>query len=386
MSTGTFPVLVKNTKQLFPGLAAYATSIGPNLGTLKKIKDRQWTEGPKDYKEQKELWDECYWKKGICQKKNMWVDQELSSVVSRKELAELIQWKVDSWKMATISAPVALTGGYGLLAAPLWLANDTWQPSCMPQTPEALAQWREAQDLYRYKYAPAAITAFKWWLESCCHIPEKYHAGWEEIFEKNDVRRDASKVAFASKMYECVQPFTHIRRQQARMIGRAMGIPTFPTWSKICLHARIREYWELIFNEDFMVRKQNLLAGMSDDEVQDFAWRRYLAPYDKKLNREQLEERINDYWVVLGADFMTTGQTSNMFLVTSYVFGFYNEPAFLEADISELDGNDFEGMKEFGKDLYLQRLEFENGPLRDQVEALGQKKNAEIEAKLKALQ
>jgi len=316
----------------------------------------------------------------------MWVDQDLHTEVSRKELANLIHFKVDSWKMATVSAPVGLTGGYGFIAAPLWLANDTWQPSTMSQTPEALAEWRAAQDLYRYKYAPGCITAFKWWLEMVVHIPEKYHAGWEETFEKNDVRRDPAKIAFMSKMYECFQPFTHMRRQQARMIGRAMGIPTFPTWSKICLHARIREYWELIFNEDFMVRKQNLLATMSDEELYDFAWRRYLAPYDKKLTREQLTQRVEDYFVVLGPDFMTTGQPTSVFVITSYVFGYYNEPAYLEGDIAELDANDFEGMKEFGKDLYLQRLEFENGPLRDQVEAHSQKKLAEIEAKLKAVE
>jgi len=386
MSAGSYSVLAKNAKQLIPGLAAYAGSVGPNLGTLKKIKDRQWNLGPKEHKEQKEMWDECYWKKGISQKYNMWVDQELHTEVSRKELAQLIQWKVDSWKVATVSLPCALTGGYGLIAAPLWLGNDTWMPSSMPQTPEALAEWRASQDLYRYKYAAACIYPFKWWLEMTVHIPEKYHAGWEEMFEKNDVRRDAAKIAHVSKMYECFQPFTHIRRQQARMIGRAMGIPTFPTWSKICLHARIREYWELIVNEDFMVRKQNLLATMSDEEVQDFAWRRYLSPYDKKLTREQVVQRIEDYWTVLGEDFMTTGKFSSVFVITSYVFGFYNEPAYLEGDMSELDSNDFEGMKEFGKDTYLQRLEFENGPLRDQVEAHGQKKLAEIEAKLKAVQ
>jgi hypothetical protein len=133
--------------------------------------------------------------------------------------------------------------------------------------------------------------------------------------------------------------------------------------------------------------KQDLLQTMTDAELYDYAWRRYIAPYDKNLNREQLLERIGDYHTVLGGEkFLETGTACNIYVLTTYCFSHYFEPAYLEGDISELDGNDFENISQWGKDVYLQRLEFENGPLRDQVEAYGQKKIDERAAKLKALE
>lgn len=388
MSTGSFPVLVKNAKQFVPGMTAFGSSFTANIGMLKKFKDRQWANAPQEHKDVAEAWDTDYWKRGWCQKKNMWVDKELHTEFSRKDLASLMTFKMDGWKVGHWLAPTALTGGYGLVALPFWLANDTWQPSTMPQTAEARAEWREAQDMYRYKYCPASVTAFRWWVEHSIPVPEKFAHGWEELVnERNNVRRDATAIAGVSELYDKYQTFPWIRRQQARMIGRAMGMSTFPTWSKICLQTRIKDYWELAWNEDYMVMSQNLLNGMSDEELYDYAWRRYLAPYDKNLNREQLLERINDYHVVVGGDkFVQTGQANNIFVVTAYCFSHYFEPAYLEGDIAELDGNDFTNISQWGKDVYLQRLEFENGPLRDQVEAYGQKKVAEREAKLKALE
>jgi hypothetical protein len=387
MSVGNLKTLAKNSAQFAPGMVGFFGGLGANLGLLKKFRDRQWNHGPQDLKDMAEAWDTDYWKRGVHQKKNMWVDKELHTEMSRKDVAQLMTFKQDGWKVGSWLAPIALTGGYGLAVLPFWLGNDTWQPSTMPQTEAARKEWLEAQDLYRYKYAPASIVAFHFWLEHNADIPAKYAAGWEELFEKNDVRRDATKIETCNKMYNCFQTFEWIRRQQARMIGRAMGIPTFPTWSKICLQTRIKDYWELAWNEDYMVMSQNLMESMTDEELQDYAWRRYLAPYDKNLTREQLIERCQDYHVVLGGDrFLQTGEATNIFLLTAYCFGHYNEPAFLEGDISELDSNDFENISKWGKDVYLQRLEFENGPLRDQVEAYGQKKIADREAKLKTLQ
>lgn len=387
MSTGSLPVLAKNAKQFVPGMAAFAGNFTSNLGLLKKYKDRQYAHAPQEHREVAEEWDTDYWKRGWCQKKNMWVDKELSTEMTRKDIASLMQFKMDGWRVGAWGLPTAVTGGWGLAVLPVWLANDTWQPSTMPQTPEALAEWREAQDMYRYKYAPGVCTAFRWWLEHCAPVPDKFAHGWEELNnERNNVRRDAKAIAELSPMYDCFQTMKWVRRTQARAMGRAMGFPTFPTLSKISVMTRIKDYWELAWNEDYMVMKGNLLESMTDEEVQDYAWRRYLSPFDKKLTREQVLERIADYHTVLGGEkFLETGEACNIYVLTTFCFQHYFEPAFLEGDISELDGNDFENITQWGKDVYLQRLEFENGPLRDQVEAYGQKKIEEREAKMKAI-
>eukprot|EP00672_Neobodo_designis_P012850 CAMPEP_0174856776 /NCGR_PEP_ID=MMETSP1114-20130205/36210_1 /TAXON_ID=312471 /ORGANISM="Neobodo designis, Strain CCAP 1951/1" /LENGTH=391 /DNA_ID=CAMNT_0016091581 /DNA_START=47 /DNA_END=1222 /DNA_ORIENTATION=- len=388
MSVASLPVLAKNAKQIVPGLIGFAGNLTTNVGLLKKFRDRQWNNAPQEHRDVAEEWDTDYWKRGFDQKKNMWVDKELHTEMTRKDIAQIMQFKMDSWRVAAWGLPTAVTGGFGLAVLPFWLANDTWMPSTVPQTPEALAEWREAQDLYRYKHSPAVCTIFRWWLEHNGPVPDKWAHGWEELCnERNNVRRDVKAIAEVSDMYECFQSMKWVRRQQARAIGRAMGFPTFPTLSKISVMTRVKDYWELAWNEDHMVISQNLLPTMSDEEVYDYAWRRYLAPYDKKLTREQLIERIEDYWVVLGGDkFVQEGKTCNIYVLTTYCFSHYFEPGFLEGDISELDGNDFENISQWGKDVYLQRLEFENGPLRDQAEAYGQKKIEEREAKLKALE
>lgn len=386
MSAGSFATLAKNVKQLPAGLVATASSIGPGFAALQKFRNRQWDAAPQDHKDQAEEWETGYYKRHLCQHKNMWVDKDLHTVMSRQDVASIMRWKSDTWKLASVGTPFLLTGGFAAPLLPIWLANDTWQPSTMATTPEAVAEWRKAQDLQRYKHIPASITSYKWWLESTATLTEPQWRPWEELFEKNDVRRDPKCVEGVSQWYERFQPFYRIRRQQARQLGRAMGIPSFPNFGKICLQRRVLDHWELAWNEDMIVMQTNALESMSDEELYDYAWRRYLAPYDKNLNREQLLERVNDYYTALGPNFKTEGKVNNIFTVITYCFGYYNEPAFLENDISELEANDFEGLSQFGKDLFMQRLEFENGPLRDQVEAHSQKKLKEREEKLAALE
>merc|ERR1712000_282570 len=212
----------------------------------------------------------------------------------------------------------------------------------------------EQQDLYRYKFVQPYRVYWKWMLEMHIDIPEKYHAGWEEMFLKNDQRRDPALIRQTDEFMEHYQKFSLLSRKQIRAVARAMCIPTYPTFGKICLQKRVADYWEIAWNEDYMVlTTPNALAEMSDEELFDYAWRRFLTPYDKNLNREQVLERVNDYHAFLGNDF------------------------------SELESNDYEHLSYWAKDSFVKRLEFENGPLRDQVEAVTQKKIADRQQMLK---
>jgi hypothetical protein len=385
MATSNAAVLAKNCKNIVSGVTGLASSLSTGFATAQKIKARQWQHAPEAHRDQAEVWDTSYWKRHLCQHKNMWVDQDLKSEVSQKDLAQYMTAKVDGWKVLHCAAPLALTGGWGVPFAAWWFANDTFMPSTFSQTPAEVKDWRAAQDLQRYKHSPAALTTFKWWIEFHSKIPQQFLAGWDEVFEKNDTRRDPAKINGISKMYESCQPFHLIRREQARNIGRAMGIPTFPTFGKICLQARIKDYWEAAWNEDHMVISGKLHEAMSTEDLYDYAWRRYLAPYDKDLSRDELLNRVNDYHTFLGAEFVAEGKAPNIFLTVSYCLGNYNEPAYLDMDVAELETNDFDNLATWTKDAFIQRMEFENGPLRDQVEAHSHNKNLEREAKLAAL-
>eukprot|EP00796_Vickermania_ingenoplastis_P010097 gene10097-7065_t len=350
---GNWKIFQKNARNFVPGINALIANGKAAYETWLKIYDRGYELGPVDFKEQKESYTVDYWKRGHCQKTNMWVDRELQSAVSQKDIAQL-----------------RYLGGYALPLAVIWLANDTWIPSTFNVTEEEKKSWREAQDLYRYRSAPSYLTETKSAPGMIC-------------LKKNDVRRDPKIVRNAAEMYDHFFTFVSIRRKTLRHLSRSMNLPTFPMLTRLCNSTRVKDYWNLIFNEDYMTITNELHESMSDEELYDFAWRRFLAPYDKELTREMLLTRINDYFDFLGEPFLADGTTPNLIILTNYVLGYYNDPAFLEEDITALEGNDFEYMASYGKDAFLRRLEFENGPLRDQVEAHTQKLLAEREAQKK---
>lgn len=381
---GNWQVFNKNARNFLPGIKALVENGKEAYDTWLKIYNRGKTHGPVDFREQKEVYTVDYWKRGHCQKTNMWVDRELSSEVSQKKIASLIQFKQDFWKMAHCTAVLAVLGGYALPLGAIWLANDTWVPSTFNATAEEKRAWQDAQDLYRYRSIPSYLTETKWNFDFHAYpfTPAQERA-WDDLHEKNDVHRDPKVVRQCAAMYDHFFKFVAIRRKSLRHLSRSMNIPTFPMLTRLCNATRVKDYWNLIFNEDHMTITQNLLESMSDEELQDFAWRRFLAPLDKGLSREQLLSRVRDYFDFLGDEFVADGTTPNLIILTNYVMGFYNDPAFLEEDFASLDENDFEYMASYGKDAFLRRLEFENGPLRDQVEAHTQKILAERAKKQK---
>lgn len=371
---GTWAVLKKNCTNLIPGLAAFSAESRAAFDTWLKIYNRGYTHGPKDFSEQHESYSPDYWKRGHSQDKNMWVDMKLSDEVSQKEIAQLMTYKLDLWRMAHCLGAGFVIGGYAVPLSMIWLSNDTWTPSSFSKSAEERRQWRMAQDLYRYRSAPSYLTDTKWFFDFHAYpwSPSQERA-WDDLFEKNTVRRDPKVVRQAAEMYDGFIKLETMKRKSLRHLARSMNLPTFPMLTRLCSSTRIKDYWNLAWNEDYMVITQKLHERMSDEELQDFAWRRFLAPYDKNLSREELMTRVTDYFDFLGPKFVEEGKAPNIIILTNYVLGYYNDPAYLEEDISTLDGNDFEYMAHYGKDAYLRRLEFENGPLRDQVEAHTQK-------------
>lgn len=384
MASSSMPVLMSNIKNIIPGTAKYLSSIPANLATLKKINDRQWNFGPEDVKTQCEVYETYFWKRHIDQR-NMWVDKDLKTEVTRKELSDLHRFKIDTWRAGhCLALPLGIFGGYAAPWLVAWMGTYNHMLSTVPQTAEERKTYYEQQDLYRYKYVQPYRVYWKWMLEMNIDIPEKYHAGWEEMFLKNDQRRNPALIRQTDEFMEHYQKFSLLSRKQIRAIARAMCIPTYPTFGKICPQKRVADYWEIAWNEDYVVLSTpNALAEMSDEELFDYAWRRFLTPYDKNLTREQVLERVNDYHAFLGKDFATEAKQPNLFQTIGYVFGHYDDPGYLENDFAELENNDYEHLSYWAKDSFVKRLEFENGPLRDQVEAVTQKKIADRQQMLK---
>lgn len=374
MAQGSTSVLTKNLKNFMTGVVGLATGASPAFATWKKMYDRQRQFAPKEFVDQHETFSEDYHRRFHAQPHNFWVDKELSTVVSQKELASFMQYKTDFWRILHVGAALPILGLYALPLSVLWLGNNIWVPSTFNKDAAELKQWRECVDLYRYRFAPTFLTDTKWFFDMHVAPPTaQQERAWDELFEKNDVRRNPEIVRQVAPMYNRFIKLELIKRKSLRHLCRAMAFPTFPFWGRLCQGTRLRDYWMLAFNEDYMVIRDKLHETMSDEELFDYAWRRFLAPVDKNLTREQLLERVTDYHTFLGKEFMETGNAPNLVVLCNYVLGYYNEPAFLEEDISELDKNDYDHLASWGKDAFLRRLEFENGPLRDQVEAHSQR-------------
>lgn len=366
---GSGAILLKNLKNVIPGLVAIGAQAPKHFATWKKMADRKYKHAPEAVVDQVEQY-EVHLPKRQLTEADFWIDTELSSEVSQKDLAEYITYKQDLWKSVHCTVPAFLFGGYAVFGWAFWLQNNTWVPSTFNSTAEEKAAWREAQDMYRYKYTPALIAEVKW-MHDFHMVPanDTESRGWDELLERNNIRRDPKIARAAEPMLARKLTMVNMWRKKIRTHARAMGIPTWPGGSRTCLMTRLRDYWNLIWNEDYMTIKGNLLANMSDEDLQDFAWRRFLSPYDKKLSREQVLQRINDYHGFLGEQFVAHQTTPNLHAVACWCLGHYYDPAYLVEDIAELDKNDFDHLKSWGKDAFLRRLEFENGPLRDQVEA-----------------
>lgn len=372
MASGSPAILARNAKNFVCGTASLLMQTPKMMATYSTIKNRGYEHAHEGYKMQAEVWENSYWKRHLCQHENMFVDKELGTEVTYRDLAAYSRWRFDMLRLVHVfGGSFFLTGGWAVaLAWPFLMATDTYTPSTFACTAEQKKQWYEAQDLHRYRFCPSALHEFRWWFSAHVQMPESYFRNFDELFEKNDVKRNNVRCRSISVVAEQSVMFFRIRRNQARYLARAIGVPTWPLFTKICPQARLLQYWELIFNEDYMFYKQHIrLEDLTDEEVHDLAWRRFLAPHDKELTRSQIESRIKDYWGFLGPDFTKDGTVPNLFVTLSYVMGYYNDPAYLEGDIADLDLDDYAGLKEFGKDIFLRRLEFENGPLRDQVEA-----------------
>ena len=380
MSAGSLSILKENVISVLQTQSSWLQRIPKAIAAYTKLYSRKQKYASDDVNSQKEmffppvLWCRTYGTR------NMFIDKTLIEEMPRAELAEYIRYRYDVYKILHPLAAVFAFGGYSaFIVLPLWLSNYNWMPSNIGwKDKTVMRKWQECQDMLRYKHCPAAITDYRWYYEWHLYVPSENHTAWEELFEKNDYRRNPALVTKIGKLFDEMVPFHRVRRKQIRLLLRAMGMNSFPLFGKLCGQARIRDYWELMLNEDYMVMKHKLLETMTPDEIRDYAWYRYLAPLDKNLSDEQVRERVCDYHLVIGGDdFIETGNIPNLWTLFTFVFGFYNDPAFLDRDAAELDANDYDHLRHWGRDVFLRRLEFENGAFRDEVEVHGLKKLAE---------
>jgi len=371
MATGSLATLQKNALNAFSGVSKMATAAPGAFATWKKWQDRRWTQGPSHIQEQAEFYEPTTGRRRFCQRKNMWVDKELDSEVSHKEMVELINFKQDMWKAIHWGMWLPLVGVYALPLYAWGFATNNYTPRCFNNNAEQLADWRRDQDLMRYKHSPSYCAQERWWFNFYINMSEEGGAIFDNLVDKNTVPKDPVQLRrYAESLDMTGVNFIHCRRTQMRSFLRALTAPTTPWWNDVNAQVRLRDFWDLTWNEDYMVVKGQLHKTMSSEDLHDYAWRRFLAPYDQGLSTEQVMDRVEKYHTFLGPNFLREGYTPNIWVCQMYCLGNYHEASYLTEDIKDLENcDDYVHLQTWAKDAFLQRMEFENGPLRDQVEA-----------------
>ena len=382
MSVANLSAFARNFKALPKALPAMVNNVQQGMIISNKWSMRAEKHAPVDYTMQFEKFTPHNLQRSTCEVKNLWVDTKWGDDGnSREELAKRWYFLTDRWLAFHTQLLPACFGGWAFLGAQAYcLSNDSWIPSAFKQcAPENKKAYYEGKDLLRYKYTPAFLNQNKFMLEMTFPVPSEK---WEDVHEKNDVRRNPNHARDVAKFYAKIYPLHIQRRIVTKAMLRSMGMcPSFPLLKRVGATTRMRDIFECIFTEDVMVIKQKLVEKMSDEELFDYAWRRWMAPADKNLSRAELVQRVQDYHEFLGPEILE-GKHPGLIGTYMYLIGYYNDPAFLTEDFSELEKDDFSNLQSWSRDLFMQRLEFENGPLRDQVEAHVAMKKAEREAKL----
>lgn len=384
MSVANFGAFRRNVGNIAKAYPLITGGFFNGLNLEAKVKARAEKFAPEDYKIGYEKFTPTTFGRQPCEVKNLWVDTKWGDDGNpRQDLVDLWYFRTDRWRAFHWQfLPLAFGGNVWLAAQAYALANDSWLPSAFRSVDaESKKAWYDAQDLLRYKYTPGFLNMNKFLFEwSFPAVAEK----WEDVHEKNDVRRNPEWARDVAKFYAKYYPLHVMKRRVAYGLLRTMGSPSWPMMKKAGACTRFRDIYELTFTEDVMVIKQNLLQGMTDDELFDYCWRRYLTPRDKNLSRQDMLTRANDYHKFLGPEILD-GKHPGLVGTHMYLIGYYNDPAFLENDISDLDKDDYTHMASWTRDLFQKRLEFENGPLRDQIEAHVVAQKAKQEARLAEL-
>lgn len=382
MSIANLSAFARNVKVLPAVVPTLINNAKSGMITQNKWAMRAEKHAPEDYNMQFERITPTNYQRSTCETKNLWIDTKWGDDGnSREELAKRWYFITDRWLAFHTQLLPACFGGWAFIAAQAYcLANDSWLCSAFTQvSAENKKAYFEGKDNLRYKYTPAWLNQNKFLLEASFPVPSEK---WNDVHEKNDVRRNPNHARDVAKFYSKYYPLHIQKRTVTKGIMRSMGMcPSFPLFKRVGATTRMRDIFECIFTEDVMVIKQKLVEKMSDEELFCYAWRRWMAPADKNLSRAELIQRVEDYHEFLGPEILD-GKHPGIVGTYMYLLGYYNDPAFLDQDFSELEKNDFENLGNWSRDHFMKRMEFENGPLRDQIEAHVAAKKAEREAKL----
>eukprot|EP01063_Lacrimia_lanifica_P015188 TRINITY_DN22006_c0_g1_i1.p1 TRINITY_DN22006_c0_g1~~TRINITY_DN22006_c0_g1_i1.p1 ORF type:complete len:392 (+),score=168.82 TRINITY_DN22006_c0_g1_i1:45-1220(+) len=297
--------------------------------------------------------------------------------MSRKEFTEMCQLQRDLNIMMKPMIYTGMCGGLSLVLLPEWASAAENLPSNFFKTEEEKKAWHLARDQeVHIKHAPLAAHTQSRFLEFFISNEAKYSDVFDSIADGFGANKDPVALKkmgqFIAKQHTCslgmvtADVSSWHRGREHMDASNFLGLP-FTFLSAEALSSRVIDHYKMLYQEDALINKEGV-ASLSDYELYEVCNRRLIARFEEELSRATLEARLADWMTFTGKGENDEFRTP-IRLVLCYQASYFRDPGFLEEDLSSLDKDSFPTAWNWAQNSFERRVEFESGPLADQVRA-----------------
>ena len=200
----------------------------------------------------------------------------------------------------------------------------------------------------------------------------KFNEAFDSITDGFTATKDAKAIRemghFINEMKTCSIPLVSsdstswLRGREHFEAAAFLGKP-FQFMNVEALNGRLVEHYRILYQEDVLIQESGV-ESIGDFELYKICNRRHIARWEEELNRSQLLERLNNWFALTAHE---EGKHVPLRVVLMYQTAHFKDPGYLDASLDSLDTDAFPTSWDYAKDAFVRRLEFENGPLEEQV-------------------
>eukprot|EP01013_Petalomonas_cantuscygni_P023362 TRINITY_DN44794_c0_g1_i1.p1 TRINITY_DN44794_c0_g1~~TRINITY_DN44794_c0_g1_i1.p1 ORF type:complete len:536 (-),score=162.36 TRINITY_DN44794_c0_g1_i1:337-1944(-) len=242
---------------------------------------------------------------------DIWVDKELTTLMSRKDFTEYMRWREDLQSVGRMVMPFFYFGPLGLVSLASQLRAEHELPSQLVETDEDRVRQRLNRDLLRLRHAPATRAALYFNLvqgaEGSSHALPTYteteHDDLMELFDMDlHTLRDMSiwhkYIPLLGKKYGGMHQ-TVCSHAFLRQICSFWNLP----WRTLMHGGRqkaVVEHFRVLRNDDEFIRQGGGASELSDEELFVACHTRAIVRQEETdITRANMENRLT-IWLNLG--------------------------------------------------------------------------------------
>ncbi|KAJ9458980.1 hypothetical protein DIPPA_30843 [Diplonema papillatum] len=295
--------------------------------------------------------------------------------MDRKTFTEMLTYGEDIERMSQPLLMTFLSGGASLFALPFW-ANATHKlPSTFFSTEDEIRAGGKARDQeVHIKHAPICAHTQGRFIEYFISNDTKFNEAFDSINNGFMAPKNPEAIRemglHMHKMGHGPIPFltsdisSWLRGREMYEVNAFLGKQHFFVDLKAQAQRFVAFYRNLL-QEDALIQKEGL-SSLNDLELYKICNRRLIARWEEDLTRAQLEARLSDWLTLCTPD---NGVFVPIKLLTLYQTAHFKDPGYIDDKLESLDTDAFPTAQSWAADAFERRVEFESGPLSDEVRA-----------------